>query len=176
MARQVALLRAVNVGGVKVAMADLRRLASDLGWSGVETYVNSGNLIFDAGVEPPTATKRLEAALKERYGRAVPVMLRTHEELAGVLERQPFRGAQYEERRLHVAFLAGKAKSGAQKKLADIDPEECVIDGKEAFLHYPNGVGRSKLTLVVLERAFGVKATVRGVKTVSALVDKSRPH
>jgi uncharacterized protein (DUF1697 family) len=174
MPRQVALLRAVNVGGVKVAMADLRELATGLGWSDVETYVNSGNLIFSADVKPPTATKRLETALKERYGRDVPVMIRTPDELASVLERQPFRGKSYDDRHLHVAFLAGKAKSGAAKKLAGLDPEECVIDGREAFLHYPNGVGRSKLTLVVLERAFGVSATVRGLRIVTTLLERSR--
>jgi uncharacterized protein (DUF1697 family) len=170
MATGVALLRAVNVGGLKVAMADLRELAVGLGWSDVRTHLNSGNLLFTSTEAPAEAAERLERTLAERYGREVPVLVRTPDELAGVLDRQPFRGERYDERRLQVAFLSGAAAPDALDRIVTSDGEECVVDGREAFLHYPNGMGRSKLTTAVLERAFGVRVTVRGVRTVAGLL------
>ena len=172
MATHVALLRAVNVGGVKVAMADLRELALGLGWSDVETYLNSGNLLFTSDEDPAAAGARLEDALAERYASEVPVMVRTPAELADVLERQPFRGERYDERRLQVGFLSGVPAPGAFDRLGHPGPEEGVVDGREAFLFSPDGMGRSKLTTAVLERALGVKVTVRGVRTVQGLLQR----
>jgi uncharacterized protein (DUF1697 family) len=172
MATHVALLRAVNVGGLKVAMADLRELALALGWSDVETYLNSGNLLFTSAEDPAAAGVRLEGALAERYARDVPVMVRTPGELAGVLERQPFRAERYDERRLAVGFLSGSPAPGAVDRIGPLDPEECVVDGREAFLYYPDGMGRSKLTTAALERGLGVTVTVRGVRTVAGLLQR----
>lgn len=172
MATHVALLRAVNVGGANVAMADLRELALGLGWSDVQTHLNSGNLLFTSAEDPAAAAERLEGALAERYGREIPVLMRTPGDLADVLERQPFRGERYDERRLQVAFLSGVAAPGALERIGPLDGEECVMDGREAFLHYPNGMGRSKLTTAVLERALGVTVTVRGVRTVAGLLQR----
>jgi uncharacterized protein (DUF1697 family) len=173
MATHVALLRAVNVGGVKVAMPELRELAVALGWSDVATHLNSGNLLFTSAEDPAAAAARLEGALADRYSREIPVLMRTPDELAAVLERQPFRGERYDERRLQVAFLADEPAPGAQDRIAGLDGEECVVDGREAFLHYPHGLGRSKLTTAALERALGVTATVRGVRTVAGLLERA---
>ncbi len=172
MATHVALLRAVNVGGLKVAMADLREIARALGWSDVATHLNSGNLLLTSREEPATVGARLEAALADRYAREVPVMVRTPDELASVVERLPFRGDAYDERRLHVAFLAGAPPASTPARIAGDDGEEVVVDGREAFLHYPNGLGRSKLTTAALERALGVAVTVRGVRTVAGLLER----
>ena len=172
MATHVALLRAVNVGGLKVAMADLRETGRALGWCDVATYLNSGNLLLTSSEDPAAVGARLEAALADRYARDVPVMVRTPDELASVLERLPFRGDAYDERRLHVAFLAGTPPSFAPARIAGADGEEGLVDGREAFLHYPNGLGRSKLTTAALERALGVAVTVRGVRTVAGLLER----
>ena len=172
MATHVALLRAVNVGGLKLAMADLREIGRALGWIDVATHLNSGNLLLTTDEGSATVAARLEAALAERYAREVPVMVRTCEQLASVLERLPFRGDAYDERRLHVAFLAAAPAASAPARVAADEGEEGIVDGSEAFLHYPSGVGRSKLTTAALERALGVAVTVRGVRTVAGLVER----
>lgn len=172
MATHVALLRAVNVGGLKVAMADLREVAGALGWADVATYLNSGNLLLATMEDSRTVGERLEAALAERYARHVPVIVRTSEELRSVLERLPFGGDGYDERRLQVGFLADAPSASPPGRIAGTDGEEGVIDGREAFLHYPNGLGRSKLTTAALERALGVVLTVRGVRTVAGLLER----
>ncbi len=172
MATHAALLRAVNVGGVKVAMAQLREIASALGWTDVATYLNSGNLLLTTSEDTATVARRLEAALAERYGRDVPVMVRTPDELRSVLDRVPFRGDAYDERRLQVAFSAGAPSASAPPRVDGPDGEEGIVDGRETFLHYPNGLGRSKLTNAVLERALGVSVTVRGARTVAGLLER----
>lgn len=172
MATHVALLRAVNVGGLKVAMADLRETAAALGWTDVSTHLNSGNLLLSTGEDSATVGARLEAALADRYAREVPVMVRTPAELSGVLERLPFRGDGYDERRLHVAFAAGAPAAFAPARIAGADGEEAIVDERETFLHHPDGLGRSKLTTAALERALGVAVTVRGVRTVAGLLER----
>jgi len=170
MARYAALLRAVNVGGVKVAMADLRALAEELGYDEVSTHLNSGNLLLASGQDAATVEARLAEALAERYGREVPVMARTRAELEDALARLPFAGGSYEESRAQVGFLSAAPVAGAADGLGPFDGEEWALDGREVFLYYPNGMGRSKLTTAVLERALAVRVTVRGARTVAGLV------
>lgn len=171
MASHVALLRAVNVGGVKVSMADLRELAEHQGFEDVATYLNSGNLLLNAGQEGAPAVQRaLEAALQQRYQRESQVMVRTPAELRRALDRQPFEDD--DPTHLQIGFCSAAPAAGGRERLGDIAPEECVVDGREVFVHYPNGVGRSKLTNTVLERRLGVRVTLRGVKTVGALLDR----
>jgi uncharacterized protein (DUF1697 family) len=172
MASHVAFLRAVNVGGVKVPMAELREIAADLGLADVSTHLNSGNLLFSSDEDGAAVAARLEGALAERYARDIPVLVRNAAELAGVLERLPFRRRPADDKHLHVAFLSGTPAPGAVDTIVEIDTEQCVVDGREAFLHYPDGLGRSKLTTAVLERRLGVTATVRGLRTVAGLVER----
>ncbi len=172
MATHVAVLRAVNVGGLKVAMADLREIARALSWSDVATHLNSGNLLVTSSEDSAMVGARLEATLADRYAREVPVMVRTPGELASILERLPFRGDAYDERCVQVAFLAGAPPASTPAGIAGADGEEGVVDGREAFLHYPNGLGRSKLTTAALERALGVAVTLRGVRTVAGLLER----
>ncbi|MDQ3632758.1 MAG: DUF1697 domain-containing protein [Actinomycetota bacterium] len=172
MATHVALLRAVNVGGLKVAMADLREIARALGWSDVVTYLNSGNLLLTSSEDSATVGVRLEDALTDQYAREVPVMVRTAGELASVLDRLPFRGDAYDVRCLQVAFLAAAPPTSTPARIAGADGEEGAVDGREAFLHYPSGLGRSKLTTAALERALAVAVTLRGVRTVAGLLER----
>ena len=172
MATHVAFLRAVNVGGLKVAMADLREVAGALGWGDVATHLNSGNLLLTSSEDAATIGARLEAALAGRYARDVPVMVRRPDELASALERLPFRGDAYDERRLQVAFLAAAPPASAPARIAGPDGEEGIVEGREAFLHYPKGLGRSKLTTAALERTLEVGVTVRGVRTVAGLLER----
>jgi len=172
MATHVALLRAVNVGGLKLAMSELREIAVNSAVSDVATHLNSGNLLLTSSEDPQTVGARLEAALAYRYTREVPVMVRTPDELASVLERLPFRRAAYDERHLQVAFLASAPPGSTPARIAGPDGEEGLVDGSEVFLHYPNGLGRSKLTTAALERALGVGVTLRGARTLTGLLER----
>jgi uncharacterized protein (DUF1697 family) len=172
----VALLRGVNVGGVRVPMARLRELATGLGWSDVATHLNSGNLLLSTDEPADTVAARLEEALRAEFGRTLPVLVRTPAQLEAALAgvRPAFPDA--EEKRLHLAFLSADPGADADERLGDVPPEEharLASTGTEMVLHYPDGMGRTKLTLDLLERRLGVTATVRGLGTVAGLIARS---
>jgi uncharacterized protein (DUF1697 family) len=164
MARNVALLRGINVGGKnKVAMADLRELFVGLGGTDVETYIQSGNVVF-AGVLDPA---EIEAAVREGFGLDLRVIVRTHDELARAVAGNPFPDA--DPKALHVGFLAGDPPD-VELELEPFHPEDAVVRGRELYLHLPNGVGRSKLPAYV-DRQLRTPTTVRNWRTVATLLD-----
>src|SRR5262249_34464560 len=144
----VALLRAVNVGGRKVSMAELRGLAESLGYSEVRTYIQSGNLLFSSARKP--AASALEEALATRFGIEVDVVLRSGAELDRVLARNPFPKA--DPSRLHVGFMAAAPAASAVSSL-DTErflPDEFAVAGAELYLHLPGGMARTKLPDYIL--------------------------
>jgi uncharacterized protein (DUF1697 family) len=170
----IALLRGINLGGHhRVPMPELRALATDLGYGDVATYVQSGNLVFTAEEDraPDALTAELEAALESRYGFAVPVVLRSGAEMERIAARHPFEDREDEPAKLHVFFLAGDPDPG---KVAAWHPEryapdEAVVHGREVYVHFPNGMGRSKFTF-----DFGTPATARNWRSVLAVRDLMR--
>lgn len=175
MSTHVALLRGVNVGGVRVPMARLRELAADLGWSDVATHLNSGNLLLSTDESTTVVGERLEKALRAEFGRPLPVLVRTPAELEAALAAARPLFPEADEKRLHLAFLSADPGKDADEKLGEVPPEEHAraSTGTEMVLHYPQGLGRSKLTLDLLERRLGVTATVRGLGTVAGLIERS---
>src|SRR2546423_7350632 len=136
MARQIALLRGVNVGGKKrVEMAKLRSVVEELGYTDVRTYVNSGNVVYTG---PKRSAKHVERALAEAFGFAVPVVLRTRDELAAVVEANPLREGATEPAK-HAAVF-GAEKPGVTPDPQEFEPEPFVGRGREAFLSLPNGI------------------------------------
>jgi uncharacterized protein (DUF1697 family) len=173
MPTHVAFLRAVNVGGVKVPMAELRDVAGALGLADVATHLNSGNLLFSTADAAGAVAARLEEALQERFDRPIPVMVRSAAELASVLERVPYDRAAHDDKTVHLGFLsAPPEEQGVIDAIPQAAREQVVVDGREAFLLYPDGLGRSKLTNAVLEKRLRVLTTVRGVRTVAGLLDR----
>lgn len=177
MATHVALLRGVNVGGKnKLPMKELVALAEAAGAKGARTYIQSGNLVFEATAAAARAFPgRLEAALAGR-GLRVPVVQRSADELAAVVEGNPWLARGADPKTLHVAFLLAAPEPA---RLAALDParsppDAIVARGRELFLHLPNGVGRSKLTNDYLDRTLGTTTTVRNWNTVLALLDLAR--
>ena len=170
MPRYVALLRAVNVGGRKVPMAELRTVLADLGYDDVETYLQSGNATFTA-MERSAAKvgQAVEAAIEKAFGFATPVIVTTPKAVAAIASANPFKGVDTKE--VHVAFLSEQPKAAAAKAFpADrFAPDELRVGKKAAYLHYPNGVGRSKMTNALIEKHLGVTATTRSWNTVTAL-------
>jgi len=170
----VALLRGVNLGGrSRVSMGALRQLVEDVGHDEVETYLQSGNVVFRAGGSTGAAAlaRELEERIERDLGVATAVLLRSAGDIAGVVRANPFTGRQDDPRKLHVTFLSGEPAADRAGGLATPvgQPDELALAGREVYLHCPNGYGRTKLNNAYLERRLGVPATTRNWKTVTAL-------
>ncbi|MFU8870363.1 DUF1697 domain-containing protein [Micromonospora sp. SL4-19] len=175
MTRYAALLRGVNVGATRIAMADLRRLVADLGHEDVKTYLQSGNVVFTSPTNDAGKLARgIERAIADELGLTVPVLVRSDAELAAVAEASPYAGRQDDPTRLLVAFLAAAPTKAKVAALTVPGGEnlEYAVTGREVFLHYPDGgYGRTKFTNAYLEKTLGVVATTRNWKSVLALRD-----
>jgi uncharacterized protein (DUF1697 family) len=169
----VALLRAINVGGLTVPMARLRALATGLGWTDVVTHLATGNLLLRSGESADAVAARLAHALAAEFGRPAPVVVRTPGQLVDLLERVRPVFPAAEAGRVHIAFLDADPGPGADERLGDFAPDEHRCLGTELALHYPHGLGRSALTTSVIERRLSVVATVRGVRTVEGILARA---
>jgi uncharacterized protein (DUF1697 family) len=171
----IALLRAVNVGGTgKLAMAELRALLKELGYGRVETYIQSGNAVFDAKGKSIVIARELAAALEKLTGAPVGVVLRTHEELSLVIAGNPFAAeAAADGARVHVGFLAGPAaESAGLDRIVGQYParrDRYHLAGDTLYLHLPDGAAETKFSGKTLDRALGVMATARNWNTVLKL-------
>lgn len=174
MTSYVALLRGINVGGHhKVAMADLRALFEAEGLAKASTYIQSGNVVFTSDEPESALVSGLAKAMEERFGFPIPVVLRDADELGVVAEAHPFANDELDERFLHVIFLGATpgAEATAAFDVAPYAPDRLVVRGRDVYVAYPNGSGRSKLTVDVIGRALSVTATGRNWRTVRELRD-----
>lgn len=165
----VALLRAVNVGGRKLPMAELRAVADGLGWSEVATYIQSGNLVFSAAGKAPSLEAQLEAAIAQRFSMDVPVMIRTAPQWTKLADSNPFRDAARDEpNRLMILVAKRPPAADAAERLMERAKagEQVRSSGGALWFHYPEGAGTSKLTPSLIDRAVGSPATARNWRTV----------
>jgi uncharacterized protein (DUF1697 family) len=176
--RVAGLLRGVNLGRRQLKMAELRAAVESLGHTDVETYLQSGNVVFAPakGAVAKDLGSGISAALDETVGMDVHVLIRTAAELRKIVAGDPYR--REDPTKVVVAFLehAVDAKPAKQLHLPDFDPEGLTIKGTEIYLDLPGGQARSKL-LDALNRkkVFGTKATSRNWRTVVALRDMTNP-
>ncbi len=171
-----AFLRAVNVGDTgKIAMAELKALAEDIGLADPKTLLQSGNLVFDAkGKSLAALEKLLEREVARRFAVKTDVMVRTARELKAAMERNPFpKEAKNDPGRLHVYFLKTPTAAAAVALLnSAIKGRETVKGaGGEIFIYYPDGAGNSKLTNAVIERHLGARGTARNWNTITKLTE-----
>jgi uncharacterized protein (DUF1697 family) len=169
----VALLRGVNVGGAnKLAMSDLTAIFESAGCVGVETIIQSGNVVFEA---PTAIVNGLASAVAEqirlRHGLQTPVILRSRAELRAIVNGNPFAGA--DEALLHVMCLAERP---AESDIAALDPQrsppdEFIVRGDNIYLRMPNGIGRSKLTNAYFDRVLRTIGTTRNWRTIARLCE-----
>ncbi|RAO14468.1 DUF1697 domain-containing protein [Micromonospora noduli] len=175
MTRYVALLRGVNVGTTRLAMADLRRIVTDLGHEDVKTYLQSGNVAFGSTVrDAEKLAVGIARALTDELALTVPVLVRSGRELAAIAGGNPYADREDDPTRLLVAFLATAPKKSTVDSLAVPGGENVsfTVTGREVFLHYVDGgYGRSKFTNAYLEKKLGVVATSRNWKSVRALAE-----
>ena len=172
--RQVALLRGINIGSRnRIAMPALREVLGDAGYEDVETYVQSGNVVLSAGEKAAALEGSLELLIEERFGLAIPVVVRTRAQLARVIKLNPLGDVASDPKRYQVAFLRGKLPREAAEALnvAAAEPERVVIDGREVYAWHPDGVARSKLWNALAGQGLGVTATARNWSTVLKLCE-----
>jgi uncharacterized protein (DUF1697 family) len=175
----IALLRAINVGGhAKVGMAELRDLIATLGYKDVRSLLQTGNLVFHGDARKATDLERLlEVEAERRLGLATDVMVRTAQEWAAVLARNPFPAeAKRDPGHLVVQFAkeAPKAKAVDDLRAAISGREAVQADGKHLYVVYPDGLGRSKLTTKLIEGKLGTRVTGRNWNTVLKLAELAR--
>ncbi|WCN82548.1 DUF1697 domain-containing protein [Micromonospora sp. LH3U1] len=175
MTRYVALLRGVNVGTTRLAMADLRRIVTDLGHDDVKTYLQSGNVAFGSTVrDAEKLAAGIERALADELALTVPVLVRSGRELAAVAGGNPFVDREDDPKRLLVAFLRTAPTQSTVDGLSVPGGENVsfTVTGREVFLHYvDDGYGRSRFNNMYLEKKLGVVATTRNWKSVRALAE-----
>lgn len=165
MSVHIALLRAINVGGTgKLPMVELKATAEGLGFRDVATYIQSGNLIFSSDDDPGSIASRLDGALERKLGKAPGVFLRTPEEMRALVEANPFAGMPPNQ--VLVSFFGEPPGDDALNGLIAPDGEEAVVRGREIFIHFPIGSGRSKIKLPVLKAG-----TARNINTVAKLAE-----
>lgn len=167
----VAMLRAVNVGGRTVRSAALREAAESLGYTDVRTYVSSGNVVLVAPHGADEVATALGAALTDAVGFDVEVVARTAAQWHAVVDALPFPDeARDDPSHLVVVAWDGPVDGTARSFDASrYGQERLVWAARELYAHYPDGIGRSRLTLPVLEKAAGRGGTARNWNTVLAL-------
>ena len=170
----VALLRGINVGGHKpVAMAELRDLLARLGFVDARSLLQTGNLVFRGeGRTGGRLERMLETEAAQRLGLETDFFVRTAKEWKAVVARNPFpKEAERDPAHLVVMFLKEppKAKDVAALRAAITRPEIVRAAGMHAYIAYPNGIGRSRLTNTLIERTLGTRGTGRNWNTVLKL-------
>jgi uncharacterized protein (DUF1697 family) len=165
MTRYVALLRAVNVGGTgKLPMTELKAMCGDAGFAQVETYIASGNVVFDSKAAAAKVKAELEARMLKHFGKPMGAVVRTASEMAAVLKANPFPKA--EPKHTYAIFLDGRPPADALDKATGRNDEKMVLGDREIFVHYPSGMGRSKLRIPAAKAG-----TARNMNTVAKLVE-----
>jgi uncharacterized protein (DUF1697 family) len=159
----VALLRAINVGGTgKLLMTDLVKLCEKADFTDVRTYIQSGNVVFAAKGTEAKVQATLEKALAAKLGKPVGVFLRTAAQLATVLADNPFTAAPTN--RVIVYFLADTPPKDALASVKTPGGEQLALHGREVYIHYPVGLGVSKLKV-----PFTSVGTGRNLNTIAKL-------
>ena len=172
----ICMLRGVNVGGHnQIRMDALRALCVSLKCGNPQTYVQSGNVVFDSAEKDlPKLSRQIAAAIEQKCGFRPSVLLRTASQMLGVVARNPFaRRSGIEPAKLLVTFLAekpGREAAAALQRL-NINPEELHLIGSELYIYFPIGMGKSKLNWSSLDKTLKTTGTGRNWNTVTKLLE-----
>ena len=174
----ISMLRGINVGGHnQIKMTALRELFEALGFEQVQTYIQSGNVVFKAGrISTLQVSKKVEDRITKAFGFRVPVVTRTSAKMGSVSENNPFlKKKDIDPTKLHVTFLSEAPAPDALKKLEALPagPDQFRSSGREIYLYCPNGYGNTKLSNNAIEKVLAVSATTRNWNTVNKLYEMS---
>ena len=176
MSKLISILRGINVGGKrKILMADLRDLYEKLGFKNPQTYIQSGNVIFDYTGKKKIADieSMIYKAIQKTYDFEVPVIVRTVEEITDAYNNNPFATKETEVERLHLTFLKEVPTAENIEKINTYDytPDKFEIIGKEAYIYCEGKYHKSKLTNNFFEKKLKVATTTRNWKTMKKLLE-----
>ncbi|MBV9212056.1 MAG: DUF1697 domain-containing protein [Actinobacteria bacterium] len=171
--RQIALLRAVNLGPTnKVPMQQLREVLTGLGYGDVRTLATSGNVVLTSPMQGARLERELEEVLAVRLGVETRVLVRTRRELAEVVDRNPLVEQAARGKGLHVTFLTDALRAELTRELnaADVEPERIAVRGREIYLWLPEGQQRSQAVRLTADRNLEVTSTRRTWNVVTKLL------
>jgi uncharacterized protein (DUF1697 family) len=154
-------------------MPALRELLGERGFKDVRTYVQSGNIVLESDLSPTRLTTECKRAIVEGFGLDIDVLVRTRDELAAVVARNPLGEVAENPKRYQVTFLSDELNGDEVEKLAALaaDAERVEVIGREVYAWHPDGVARSKLWARLGGKGLGVSATSRNWSTVTTLLE-----
>ncbi len=175
----IALLRGINVSGQKkIKMADLRSHLADLNYTHLQTYIQSGNIVFkQRSTDVAVLERQIHNKIKEKYGFEVPVMVKQPRDLFDAVRHNPMTEERHQDlKRIYFTFLSEVPAAAQVAKLQDLDysPEEFVIKGDLVYFFSPKGYGRAKMNNNFFEKKLKVKATTRNWNTVHKLLEMAK--
>jgi uncharacterized protein (DUF1697 family) len=171
--RQIVLIRGINLGARRrVAMPALRELLSGAGFEDVRTYVQSGNVVLRSDAPPHQLARECEQYVSQEFGFDVDVVVRTRDELAEVVARNPLGEVAVNPKRYQVSFLSAEPEPETLSTIAGYaaGAERVEAIGREIYVWHPDGIGPSKLWAKLASGALGVTATARNWTTVTSLL------
>lgn len=169
--KYIALLRGINISGQKIIkMANLKEILSSAGLSNVQTYIQSGNIIFESDESRKTVEELIISTINNHYGFIVPTFILTPKELEKAVRNNPYKIA--EGNKLYLTFLSDKAnKNGLEAIQNKVQENEFLqLIENVIYFHCPNGAAKSKITNNLIEKKLEVKATTRNWRTCGKLL------
>lgn len=154
-------------------MPELRAALADAGFDDVRTYVQSGNVVVSTNTKPELTARACERLIADRFGLAIDVVVRTRDELAEVVKRNPLRKVATDPKRYQVSFLDAKPSRAVVRRIEDAAApgERVVVHGREVYAWHPDTVARSRLWALLAGQNLGVTATARNWTTVQKLLE-----
>ncbi len=174
MAKHVVLLRGINIGPRnRIAMPALREALEEAGFTEVQTYLQSGNVVLESRTKPEAVRRKVEQLVEERFGLEIAVVVRARAELAAVVKRNPLGKVATDPKAYQVTFLAKKLPAKVVRELEETaaQGEQVVVAGREVYAWHPKTIARSKLWSKLAGKGLGVTATSRNWTTVEALLE-----
>jgi len=167
----IAFLRGINVGGNNIIpMSKLREMCIELGFREARTYIQSGNILFKSKFSEHELIAMLEKSLENEVGKHISVIIRSANELETVISKNPFSDSNPAQ--LAITFYTQMVPENLLKDFVNQGPEEIVVSGREIYIHYPNGMGQSKLKLPKMQE----QGTARNLNTVRKLAEMCREN
>jgi len=181
MVTYISLLRGINVSGQKkIKMEELKRSYESLGFTGVRTYIQSGNVIFNT---PQSDTlqlsKKIEEEIKDEFGFQVTVLLRSPDDLNKIISGNPFlKNENIDVSKLHVTFLQSVPAKHVLSSMKKVESgaDKFYISDREIYIYCPNRYGRTKLTNTYFEKVLSIAATTRNWNSVNNLSELARKY